>query len=108
MSGPINKTRLAIGIAVPGALFVAIAVCTVCSCICCRPRNQDILEQQNTRIDPLKQIDVNKIKHWTYIRNNIPGSISGQTAAQGMMQQQVPMGYPTQQPMPEMMGPPQY
>ncbi|TNV75961.1 hypothetical protein FGO68_gene2649 [Halteria grandinella] len=105
-----DKVRLAIAVAVPVALFGVIMVCTICSCICCRPRNQDILEQQNTRIDPLKQIDVNKIKHWTYIRNNIPGSISGQTAAAGMMQQPVAMGQPVQygQPIPGMMGPPQY
>ena len=114
-----KKIRMGIAIAVPVAIFAVIMVCTACSCICCRPRNQDILDQQNTRIDPLAQIDINKIKHWTYIRNNIPGSISNKTAADGMfiqpapvmMQQQPVMGMPVQQQqpmMPGMMGPPGY
>ena len=48
-----KKIRMGIAIAVPIAIFAVIMVCTTCSCICYRPRNQDILDQQNTRIDPL-------------------------------------------------------
>ena len=98
--------KLAVAIIIPAAIIVLILIFTCFSCICCRPRNEDLMRFQNEMIDPLREIDKSKIRHWTYIQNNIPGSISAQGTA--LMSWGQPQTNIVTNGMPMMMGPAQF
>ena len=68
--------KLIIAIVIPAALFIWITICSCVCCLCCRPTNEQNMDHQNEKIDPLAHIDKSKIRHWMYIVNNIPGSVS--------------------------------
>ena len=76
--------KFIIAIIVPAVLFAWIMTCMIICCVCCRPTNEAILRYHNAMIDPLEGIDTKKLRHWVYIRNNIQGSDSGQTALMAM------------------------
>ena len=98
------KGSLAVAVLIPAIILAFILVFSCCACICCRPRNEDLLRFQNEMIDPLRKIDTSKIRHWVYIVNNIPGSISANGTALNSWGQ--PSTMIVQQPQMTMMGPP--
>ena len=98
------RGNLALAILIPAVILGLILLFSFCACVCCRPRNEDLLRFQNEMIDPLRKIDTSKIRHWVYIVNNIPGSISANGTALNSWGQ--PSTMIVHQPQMTMMGPP--
>ena len=91
---------LVVAIIVPAVIAGIIAIVTILTCCCCRPSNAHLMEQMNEKIDPLKGIDVTKIKHWTYVKNT---HVYAAAAPQQVFMFQTPQNQMNMQP--TMQGP---